>query len=318
LENAFEMPVILQNSQRLKLLMITLIATAAISGLLKIIIDMPRPCQIDPTAYAYCLPDRTYPSQHTAVSFSFVYPFLGHVLFPILYGIGLLVGWSRVYEGQHFWLDIGGGIAVAGLGYMIAETVVIRQKNIVLDGDERARQLVHASVGLILCAVIWFVGLEFASYLVLVGTCLGILIVHLVLVGIKFNAIDKLLDKLERRGALPGEGSMYYALGILFALGLLRENAAAAVSVILILAIGDSLSTHLGMNYGKNKLPWNSSKTFEGSVAFAAGSMVAFLILPVNVTLFVILAATLVESFPQLDDNITVPFVCSIVYYLLL
>jgi phytol kinase len=312
------MSAILQSSPRLKLLIITLIATAVISEVLKLIIDIPRPCQIDPNAYTYCLPDRAYPSGHTAISFSFVFPFLGHILFPILYGIGLLVGWSRVYEGLHSWLDIGGGIAVAGLGYSIAETLVSRQKNVILGDNERARQLVHASVGILLCAVIWLAGIELASYLVLAGACIGIIVIHMVLIGIYPHGIDKLLAKLERSGALPGEGSMYYALGVLFALGLLRENAAAAVSVILILAIGDSVSTYVGMNYGKNKLPWNRAKTLEGSIAFAVGSMVALLILPVNITLLVILAATVVESFPKLDDNIAVPFAASIAYYLLL
>jgi dolichol kinase len=63
---------------------------------------------------------------------------------------------------------------------------------------------------------------------------------------------------LERRGAIPGEGSMYYALGSLFVQGLLRENANASASVILILVIGDSLSTYIGINYGKTRRPWNN------------------------------------------------------------
>ena len=134
----------------------------------------------------------------------------------------------------------------------------------------------------------------------------------------KPQGIDKLLDRLERRGTMPGEGSMYYALGALFVLGLLRENATAAASVILILAIGDSLATYIGMNYGKNRLPWNNRKTLEGSIGFAIGAMCVLLVLPLSATLVAILEAVVVESLPRLDDNITVPVVSSLVYYLLL
>jgi phytol kinase len=304
-------------AQRLKLLIITLIATALISELLKLIVDIPRPCQIDPNAYIYCLPDHAYPSAHTSISFSFIFPFLGHILFPFLYCIGLLVGWSRVYEGQHSWMDIGGGISVAGLSYSIAEAFVIKQKNVIFGDNEQARQIVHASVGLFLCLMIWFAGIETTFYFVLIGTCLGIFLVHIVLTGIKPPCVDKLLDRLERRGAIPGEGSMYYALGSLFVLGLLKENATASASVILILAIGDSLSTYIGMNYGKTRLPWNNRKTLEGSIGFAVGAMCALFVLPLSVTLVAILAAVIVESLPRLNDNITVPVVSSLVYYLL-
>ncbi|MCJ7444924.1 MAG: phosphatase PAP2 family protein [Methanotrichaceae archaeon] len=305
------------DSQRLKLLVITLVLTAVISELLKLVVNISRPCQIDPNMYFSCLPDNAYPSGHTSISFSFVYPFLGHILFPIFYVLALLIGWSRVYEGFHSWFDIGGGIAVAGLSYSIAESFVIRQKNVVFSDNERPRQLVHASVGLLLCLMIWFAGIDTTYYFVLAGTCLGILMIHMVLIGIKPLNIDILLDMLERKGTIPGEGSMYYALGILFVLGLLRGNSAAAISVILILAIGDSVSTYVGMNYGRYKLPWNKSKTLEGSIGFAVGAMCALLVLPASVTAIVILLATVVESLPRLDDNITVPIVSSLVYYLM-
>jgi len=62
----------------------------------------------------------------------------------------------RVYQGLHSWLDIGGGIAVAGLGYGIAEMLVIKQKNIIYREDERSRQAIYASIGLLLCLMIWF------------------------------------------------------------------------------------------------------------------------------------------------------------------
>jgi dolichol kinase len=255
---------------------------------------------------------------HASTAFSLIFPLLGHALFPLTYVIGLLVSWSRVYQGLHSWPDIGGGIAVAGLGYGIAEMLVIKQKNIIYMPDERLRQVTHASIGLLLCLMIWFLGIETTSNFVLLGTCVGILIIHLMLIGFKLPGIDKLVERLERTGVITGEGSMYYALGVLFALGLLRENSAAAISVVLILAFGDSLATYIGRYYGKHKLPWNKNKTLEGSIAFAAGAMSALLIMPVPTTILVVILATAVESLPiRLDDNITLPVATSLLFYFL-
>jgi dolichol kinase len=305
--------------ERLQLLIVNLVATSAISMLLKRIIDIPRPCQLEPNLYATCLPDYAYPSIHAGTAFSFVFSFLGHAFFPLAYVIGLLVSWSRVYQGLHSWFDIGGGIAVAGLGYSIAEAIVVKQKNIIYRDDERSRQAIHVSMGLMLCSMIWFLGIETTLYFVLFGTCIGILIIHLTLIGINLPGIDKLLDRFERKGVMPGEGSMYYALGVLFALGLLRNNPAQAISVILILGLGDGLATYFGKCHGNHKLPWNRNKTVEGLVGFGVGSASALLVLPVPATIFVVVSATIVESLPiKLDDNITLPVVTSLLYYLIL
>jgi len=305
--------------ERLKLLIVNIVATTAISILLKKVIAIPRPCQLNPNLYATCLSDFAYPSQHASTAFSFVFPLIGHAFFPLMYIIGLLVSWSRVYQGLHSWFDIGGGIAVAGLGYSIAEAIVVKQKNIIYRDDERARQAIHASMGLLLCSMIWFLGIESTLYFVLSGTCIGILIVHLTLIGINLPGIDKLLDRFERKGVMPGEGSMYYAFGVLFALGLLRDNPASAISVILILALGDGLATYVGKCSGDHKLPWNRNKTVEGSIGFIVGAASALLVLPMPATILIVVLATVVESLPiRLDDNITLPVVTSLLYYFIL
>ncbi len=304
------------SKERLKLLVINTIVTAILAVSLQMAIPIHRPCQIEPNAYSMCLPYYAYPSIHASTSFSFVFPFLGHVLFYLLYIIALLISWSRVYQGLHSWLDIGGGIAIAGLGYNIAETIVNKHKRIIFRDDERSRQAVHASIGLLLCFMIRLIGIERTSYFVLAGTCVGLLIIDVILMGVRVPGIDKLLDRFERKGVMPGEGSMYYALGVLFAIGLLRNNSAEAISVILILALGDSLATYIGRYYGKHKLPWNSDKTIEGSLGFAAGAMCSLLVLPVPITILVIIISTTVESLPiRLDDNITLPIAVSLLYY---
>ncbi len=305
--------------ERLKLIIVNLIVTIIAFSLLKGLIDVPRHNQLEPNLYATYLPDFAYPSGHVSMSFSFVFPLLGHALFPFSYLIGLIVSYSVVSQGMNSWLDVGGAIAVAGLGYNIAESLVFKQKKVIYKEDERARQAVHACVGLSVCLMIWLLGIEETSHAVLIATCIGILIIHLILMGFKLPYVDKLLDKFERGGVLPGEGSLYYALGVLFTLGLLRGDSYAAISVIVILALGDAFATYIGTNFGNHKLPWNRSKTAEGSISFAATAMLALLILPTAATIWVVVLAAIVESLPmKLDDNITLPVVSSIFYYLIL
>jgi hypothetical protein len=46
-------------------------------------------------------------------------------------------------------------------------------------------------MGLLFCSMIWFLGIETTLYFVLLGTYIGIPIVHLTLIGINLPGIDK-------------------------------------------------------------------------------------------------------------------------------
>jgi hypothetical protein len=98
--------------ERIKLLFFSLIIVALIATSLKCLTDAAKCCQLGPISGA----------------FSFVFPLMGHVVFPLFYFIGLLVSWYQVSGGLNCWLDLGEGIAIAGLGYAIAEVIVFRQK----------------------------------------------------------------------------------------------------------------------------------------------------------------------------------------------
>jgi len=121
-------------------------------------------------------------------------------------------------------MDIGESIAIAGFGYAMAEAFIFRQKNAINRGDERARKTAHILSNLSICLLIWFLGTQTISYFVLVGICIGIPLMHLTIIGIKLPGIEQRLKNVGRDGEIPGEGAMYNALGILFALGLLRSD----------------------------------------------------------------------------------------------
>jgi len=75
----------------------------------------------------------------------------------------------------------------------------------------------------------------------------------------------------------------------------------------------------IGRPYEKHKLPWNSNKTVEGSIGFAAGAMSALLVLPAPATILIVVLATIVEPLPiRLNDNITLPAVTSLLYYFII
>jgi len=238
------------------------------------------------------------------------------MIFPLAFGIGVLIGISRVALGVHTWYDIGGGIAIAGLSYNIANTILRRKRTIIYKAHEGGRQTIQATFGLIFSVSIMALGIREVFSLLLVGTCLGIFIVHLKIIELNIPFIDMMLNKFERGGVVPGEGSLYYALGMLFVLGLLRDHTLAAVCVVIIVSVSDALSTYIGKSFGRYVLPWNSTKTIEGSLSFLGSALCTLFILPLPVTIVVVIVGTLVESLPiELNDNITLPVILSMLFY---
>jgi len=83
--------------------------------------------------------------------------------------------------------------------------------------------------------------------------------------------------------------------------------------------MGPGYPNDIGTRYGRHKLPWNRNKTFEGTIGFAAGAIFALFAMPIPVTIFVVVLATIIESLSlKLNDNITLPVVSSLVYLALL
>src|ERR1700729_3185473 len=75
----------------------------------------------------------SFPSSHTAVALAVVValvPFLARPLAAAGIGYAVLVGWSRVYLGVHYPLDVlagaGIGIAVGGVGLLALRTLLGR------------------------------------------------------------------------------------------------------------------------------------------------------------------------------------------------
>jgi len=102
----------------------------------------------------------------------------------------------------------------------------------------------------------------------------------------------------------------------LFILSLLELDLFLVGSIPLV--VGDAFAGLIGYRVGKHSIPYNKSKTIEGSVAFFLSSFLAYLIFfnPLN-SLILSLFATFVEGLLKRFENILLPFLC-VFFYLLI
>jgi len=120
----------------------------ALAHVAKAIADRPRPYEVMADAVLRQQPAHgtSFPSSHTAVTVAVVIalvPFLARPLAAAGIGYAVLVGWSRVYLGVHYPLDILGG---AGIG-LAAGGVILLALGILLGRAGRAENLWDAATG---------------------------------------------------------------------------------------------------------------------------------------------------------------------------
>lgn len=130
--------------------------------------------------------------------------------------------------------------------------------------------------------------------------------------GIRIPIVAQLIDSTERPEVInnmPGKGALSFFLGSLLVVLLFGFDASVASASIAVLAIGDSVSTLVGRNFGRHKIQYNPAKSWEGTLSglvFAA--IGASLLLSPELAIIGALGGMLVESLPlKADDNITIP-----------
>jgi membrane-associated phospholipid phosphatase len=99
----------------------------ALANLAKAVVDRPRPYEVIAGAVLRQHPAHgtSFPSSHTAVTVAVVIalvPFLPRALAGVAIAYAVLVGWSRVYLGVHYPLDILGG---AGIGITVGGAILL-------------------------------------------------------------------------------------------------------------------------------------------------------------------------------------------------
>ncbi|CAM6051259.1 unnamed protein product, partial [Sphagnum compactum] len=194
-------------------------------------------------------------------------------------------------------------------------------------GQKLSRKLVHITSGL-LFALCWpfFSVSPWARYLAaLVPATNG---VRLLVYGLGILKDDGLVKSVSREGD-PQEllrGPLYYVMVLVLCTVLFWRDSPVSVVSLAMMCAGDGIADIVGRRFGSKKLPYNSEKSWAGSITmFLFGFVVSlgclwyfsfmgfypFDLQGVALQLAAVsLAATLVESLPitnRFDDNLTVP-----------
>ncbi|MBU0667867.1 phosphatase PAP2 family protein [Patescibacteria group bacterium] len=290
--------------------------------IIKKLFQIPRPDHLT-TQLTYAT-GYTFPSLHAAISFAII-PFIRRLFKKkwVEYGIVILllsIAGSRIYLGVHYLSDIlFGGL----LGYLFAWTIISMEQRYeiaerfiyhVLSRREVRRQVAHLLTGLLIIILIKLniLNLTGLGAITLVGGALAIISRYK-----KIPFIHKLLETFERPQQMekfPGKGSFFLVLGSFLALLLFSEPIALAA--IAIMAVGDSLTTIIGIYFGKIKSPLNSMKHLEGTMlAIIAGTIAAYNFVPFQLAFFGAVVAMLFEALTIkhidriLDDNLLIPLI---------
>ena len=103
------------------------------------------------------------------------------------------------------------------------------------------------------------------------------------------------------------------------------DNPIGIIAMIQ-LAIGDGFADIIGRKFGKIKWPYNNKKSIEGTLGFFITSIISTQLLvnnfyhydfDFNKIIIISLVSSLVETFSNIDDNISIPLSVLLVNYLL-
>lgn len=180
--------------------------------------------------------------------------------------------------------------------------------------NEDGRQLVHLAFGVVIALVIAFLGREYAIMVLALGLFGGFVLIDLVDRGYHVPVASPMVENLERKGKMPGYGAVCFVLTALFCLIFFPVDC--VVAGVLTLAVLDSVSTIVGLHFGRHRI--YNGKSWEG---MAGGIIAAFiplaLLLPLLPAAAAAIVAGIAEMVSPIEDNLIIPpLVCLLCYIL--
>lgn len=229
-----------------------------------------------------------------AMFFSKKFP-VASILFFIL---AIIIGISRVELGFHRVEEV---IVGAAIGIIIGHLAYIKKMKSFSPG-EMVRQTIHFIGIAVIPLSMFFPPQQFWAFVQI------LIVLALIVMGTeKYGTLKKLQRKNED----------IYLRAVLFvssmALTWIIFPFHIASAAIIALCIGDSMSTIYGKHFGKTPIPYSKNKTIEGSIAmFMSTYVILFFLLGREIALLIALLATVVESLPRIDDNVSIPLVVAL------
>lgn len=179
---------------------------------------------------------------------------------------------------------------------------------------EFARQLWHIGSGVITLAVLslFFATLSEKWLAASQAFFLLILIVFLTAIFLKnmkiWTPMSPLFETVGARDVFPGEGALWYILGILLALSFLHRFS-YIISAVYVLAAGDSISSIFAT---RERQPWPlKGRTPVSVVLFIAFALpLALLLVGLRAIPMVLVCAAAEALDLKINDNFLIPLVC--------
>lgn len=187
-----------------------------------------------------------------------------------------------------------------------------------------SRKVIHIAAGCWLLFWFFFDDLHVTKYLNILPA--AIWTVLLLTKGLTAKHDDEAVKTMTRTGDKSEllRGPLYFTIIMMLA-GTVFYKTEAALTAMGILAWGDGLAPIAGSRFGKLKYNLVTEKTIEGSITFFIfgflGAMFFnYFILgrfDAGLILVSVIVSTIVEALSPKDfDNLLIPFVCFIIYYL--
>jgi len=171
------------------------------------------------------------------------------------------------------------------------------------------RKIVHILFGIAIIAAIKFEILQVFSLFILLALSI---VLSFIAAQWKPKILVKFLDAFGRKESIPGKGFITYLIGSILAIKLFPQDIAFAS--IMVLALGDGLSTITGIALGRTKTFLSNRKLLEGTlIGIVVGALGAsyFVEAPEAIVAAIIamgLEATEIKlNNKLLSDNILVP-----------
>ncbi|ACL17551.1 diacylglycerol/polyprenol kinase family protein [Methanosphaerula palustris] len=169
---------------------------------------------------------------------------------------------------------------------------------------EDLRQVLHLLIGLLIAALIRFFDPAVTTPLLVVGLLGGMVVADAVSRGFHLPLISWILAHAEREGTVPGQGTFFFVMSALTCLVLFGSTTAA--TGVLVLAVLDSVTALVGMNFGRHRV--YLKKTAEGTGAGIVVTVgILIFLLPPPLAVLISVVAGLVELYAPVDDNLLIP-----------